>query len=461
MLTAKNIFRFVNICVMAAVMAGCGSGGTVPPSNPSIKSFTAVPSIASAGQDTSLIMDFSGGTGRLDNGVVTRITFGNMTTFKASATTLFTLSVTNKVGQKVAQSVLVTLSPIQGKFSSSVGRTVEPRDNYTATLLPNNTVLLAGGGDGIPGHYRNSAELYNPATDTFARTAGFMAYSTALHAATLLKNGKVLITGGWDGRQAHNDAQLYDPATGTFDFTRDLTNPLRPVTHMNRVRSSHTSTLLNDGTVLITGGYDGAVPIPSAELFHPDTGLFELLPAMATARYGHTATLMNTGKVFIVGGSSSSTVCEIYDPATKTFRTLGARMTYLRSFHTATLLSADPNDTYAKVLVAGGSTGPAAEVFDPGTETFTLTDPMTTVRTYHTATLLPDTRVLLTGGSDDSAEFYDPTTRTFAGTLRSMKESRGSHQAVLLHNVPNLYNLPDIVLVVGGTGFINRADLFR
>jgi len=450
MLTTKKIFRLVNICIAAAVIAGCGSGTNVPPSNPAIQAFTAVPSIVSPGQSTTLTSEFSGGTGRLDNGVVNRITFGNITTFKAAATTLFTLSVTNKVGLKVSKSVLLTLSPIQGKFSSSIGKTADPRDNYTATLLPSGKVLLAGGGDGVALHYHSSAELYNPATDTFART-GFMHYSSALHAATLLNTGKVLITGGWDSRQSHIDGQLYDPATGTFAFTGS----------MARARSSHTSTLLPDGTVLITGGYDGAVSLASAELYNPATGTFTFTNGpMAVARSGHTATLLNNGKVLISGGTPDNTLCEIYDPGTKTFRSTG-RMIYARSFHTATLLSNDPNDTFAKVLVAGGSTNTIAELYDPITETFAATDPMTTVRTSHTATLLPDKRVLLTGGSDETAEFYDPNTRTFAETLRDMKEARGSHQAILLHNVPNLYNLPDIVLVVGGTGFRNRADLFR
>src|SRR6266567_6252872 len=455
MLITKKIFRLMNICITAAVIAGCGNGKGVPTTNPAIQAFTAIPSIVSPGQSTTLTSDFSGGTGRLDNGVVNRITFGNISTFKAAATTLFTLSVTNKLGQKVSKSVLLTLSPIQGKFSSSISKTVDPRDNYTATFLDPNIVsgpnagkvLLVGGGTGVALHYRSSAELYDPLLDTFART-GFKTYSTALHGATLLNNGKVLITGGWDGRQAHNDGQLYDPATGSFAFTGA----------MARARSSHTSTLLPDGTVLITGGYDGAVSLASAELYNPVTGTFTFTNGpMAVARSGHAATLLNNGKVLISGGTPDNTLCEIYDPGTKTFRSTG-RMIYARSFHTATLLSSDP---VAKVLVAGGSTNTIAELYDPITETFAATDPMTTVRSYHTATLLPDKRVLLTGGSDESAEFYDPNTRTFAETLRDMKEARGSHQAILLHNVPNKYNLPDMVLVVGGTGFINRADLLR
>ncbi|HEY6872682.1 MAG TPA: kelch repeat-containing protein [Geobacteraceae bacterium] len=459
MLHTKNIIRLVYLCITAAIIAGCGEGSDAPPANPVIKSFTATPAIVSPGQSTTLSMAFTGGTGRIvifgNNTTATRITFGNATTIRPKVNTTYTLTVTNRAGVKVSQTVVVKLSAIQARFSSSIGSTVDTRDNHTATFLdpgkvsgPNaGKVLLAGGGTGIVFQYRKSAELYDPATSTFAAT-GFMKYSSASHTATLLNNGQVLFTGGWDGLKSHNEGQLYSPTTGSFAFTGSMSRP----------RSLHTATLLPDGTVLITGGYDGSVPLASAELYNPATGLFSSTGPMAVARSGHTATLVNIKgqpQVLIVGGSSDSTLCELYDPVSKTFTATG-RMTYLRSFHTATLL---PD---AKVLVAGGSSGPIAELYDPVTGTFGATQPMTTVRAYHTATLLPDGRVLLAGGSDESAEFYDPDTRSFAETLRPMKEARGSHTATLLPSVPGQPNVPTgIVLLVGGTGLKNRADLFR
>ena len=452
MLHTNNIIRLVYICISTALVAGCGQGVHAPLANPSIKSFTATPSIVSPGQPTTLSLDFTGGTGKIvsfgNNTTVSRTTtFGNATTIRPKVDTMYTLTVTNKAGVKVSQSVVVKLSTIQSRFSSSIGHTVDTRDNSTATLLPSGKVLLAGGGSGTPLPFRKSAELYDPATSTFAAT-GFMKYSSASHTATLLNNGQVLFTGGWDGLKSHSEAQLYDPTLGSFAFT---TGP------MGRARSLHTATLLPGGMVLITGGYDGAVTLASAELYDFVTGTFTFTNGpMAVARSGHTATLLNNGKVLIAGGTPDDTRCELYDPVSGTFTFTKGHMTYQRSFHTATLLSSDPN---AKVLIAGGTSGPNAELYDPVTDTFGATNPMTAARTYHTATLLPDSRVLLAGGSDETAELYDPDTRSFAETLRTMKEARGSHTATLLPNVTG--PVPGIVLLVGGTGLKNRADLFR
>jgi WD40 repeat protein len=453
MLHAKDIIRLTGICLIAAFIAGCGGGTETAPS-PVIRSFTAVPSIISKGQTIMLSPDFVNGIGRITSNPAfgnstTHITFGNATTIRPLVTTAYTLSVTNKLGVKVSESATVTLSPILGRFTSA-SRTVDARDNHTATFLdpskvsgPNaGKVLLAGGSMRVGAlHYHKTAELFDPASGTSSPT-GFMGYSSASHTATLLNNGKVLVTGGWDGFRSHSDGQLYDSTTGVFTATGS----------MARVRSLHAATLLNNGKVLITGGYDGSVSLASAELYDPATGMFTLINPMAVARYAHTATLLNNGKVLIAGGYNGSVPqasAELYDPVTNTFSPAG-KMTYARSYHTATVLSNDPN---ARVLIAGGATGPLCDLYDPITGTFALTGSMTTVRTYHTATLLSDSRVLLVGGSDNSAEFYDPNTRTFVETLKPMKESRGSHTATPLPN--------GMVLIVGGTGYINRVELFK
>ena len=456
MVQARNIVRMVIVCFSAAMLGGCGNPSSQP--NPAINSFAATPSIISKGQSTTLSFDFIDGTGRIDDGVNTsKPIFGNATTFKPLATTKYTLTVISPKGVKVSESATVTLSPILGRFTSSAGKTVDARDNHTATLLPGGKVLLAGGSMQFAAlHYRKSAELFDPASGTSAAT-GFMMYSSASHTATLLGSGKVLLTGGWDGFKSHGEAQLFDPAanagTGAFAFTGS----------MNRVRSLHTATLLGNGKVLVTGGYDGSVPLASAELYDPVTGLFSPTGSMTVARMAHTATLLNNGTVLIAGGSPDNTLCELYNPTTGSFTATG-RMNYARSYHTATVLTNGPN---AKVLIAGGSTSTFAELYDPVSGTFGITYSMTVSRTFHTATLLSDTRVLLAGGSgDNTAEFYDPNTRTFAGPLLLfapgdvkplplllMNEVRASHTATMLPN--------GLVFFAGGTGAVNKTEQFK
>jgi hypothetical protein len=153
--------------------------------------------------------------------------------------------------------------------------------------------------------------------------------------------------------------------------------------------------------------------------------------SMAVARRGHTATLLADDKVLIVGWFS--TVAELYDPATSTFTETGSMLFSHGQGSTATRL-AD-----GKVVVVGGTTSQqSAEIYDPATGVFTPTGSLNVVHSYHTATLLPDGRVLIAGGQDNVGpethavgELYDPTTGTFS-QADSLNTDRSSHNAVLL-----------------------------
>lgn len=131
---------------------------------------------------------------------------------------------------------------------------------------------------------------------------------------------------------------------------------------------------------------------------------------MVTGRYQHTATLLPSGKVLVVGGYNSTiptaylTSAEIYDPSANTWSTTGSMAT-ARRYHASTLL---PN---GKVLVTGGQTTTGdptatAEVYDPATGLWTNANSFITARSSHTASLLPDGRVLIASG--ETAELYDP-----------------------------------------------------
>ena len=114
----------------------------------------------------------------------------------------------------------------------------------------------------------------------------------ALHKATLLNNGMVLITGTGETVSEPN-AELYNPTTGTFAVAQSLNTP----------RVQHTATLLNNGMVLMAGGVDSnGNPLASAELYDPTTGTFSYTGSLNTARLVHTATLLNNGMVLMAGG---------------------------------------------------------------------------------------------------------------------------------------------------------------
>ena len=337
-----------------------------------------------------------------------------------------------------------------GAWTVTGGMVTPARVLGTATLLADGTVLVAGGSaDGADGSELSaSAELFDPTSGSWVAT-GSMLQGRQGQTATLLSNGTALVAGG-NFRAgldpALTSAELYDPVTGTWTATGNMTQD----------RTGHAATLLPDGRVLVAGGYEsteigvgGYDRLASAELYDPVAATWSATADMTQARDGHTATLLPGGRVLVAGGYGAS--AELYDPVTGLWTATGD-MTEPYYGHTATLL------LDGTVLVAGGDapSGPGArawphaEVYDPATGTWEAVATMVTPRLEHTATLLPDGRVLVSGGRLDGgpesallyeAELYDPVTRTWAA-IGDMIQARSGHTATLLSD--------GRVLVVGG-----------
>jgi len=313
------------------------------------------------------------------------------------------------------------------------------RIGHTATLLPNGRVLVVGGwsdGEGMFGYSVSYSELYDPATGTwsYAGSPG----GRQEHTATVLKDGRVLVVGGlYTDELSYYDLSecvIYDPASGTWSYTGSL--------HTARV--GHTATLLQDGRVLVVGGYPGGASAGS-EIYDPTTGTWSTTSSMHTARQAHTATLLPNGRILVTGGGVGEDLAdsEIYDPASDTWSTTGSLQT-ARMHHTATLL---PD---GRVLVSGGENSDIlladCEIYNPQTGTWTSTGSMNAARWNHVATLLADGRVLVVSLEDSmlcGSETYDPASGVWSNT-GYMNTARLWHTATLLAD--------GRVLVTGGTG---------
>ena len=332
-----------------------------------------------------------------------------------------------------------------------VGTMNRPRYGHTATMLADGRVLIAGGME----EERNptaSAEVFDSATKTFTEVAS-MNTKRVGHTATMLADGRVLITGGsrvifYESSLA--SAEIFDPATGRFT----------PTGEMRAARLASRALLLPDGKVLVTGGQakDGA-KIASAEIFDPQTGAFTSIRNMNTPRSDHTMTLLQNGKVLIAGGASGvsmgrevvTATAEIYDPATGEFSPTGD-MSVVRYKHSATLL---PD---GKVLILGGSNAllargmyPSAEIYDPVTGRFSLVGNMLTSRykIRDAVALLKDGKVIVTGGGP-RVEIFDPVTGLFSAVEGSVGSPRYYSTATLLASGE--------VLIAGG--YSNSRGMF-
>jgi hypothetical protein len=337
------------------------------------------------------------------------------------------------------------------------GNLMNARVYHTATLLANGEVLVAGG-DATG----TSAELYDPATRSWSAT-GSLKGARSLHTATLLPDGRVLVAGGAGITCTYScviaTAELYDPATGAWSSTASMSTP----------RQGHTATLLQNGKVLVVGGY-GTDYLASAELYDPATGTWSTTGSLPQQRIGHAATRLLDGRVLVVGGSNDIddgvffATSELYDPSTGAWRDSGS-MAWVRYTPVVTLLKD------GRVLVAGGDgydqrtqgvheTLSSAEIFDPANETFTAASPLVAGQEGFTASVLSDGSVLVAGGFSARAPYwasavfpdvttlFDPNNGQWApaGTLRT---PRAGHTATVLAD--------GSALVAGGSGEIGAS----
>jgi hypothetical protein len=286
-------------------------------------------------------------------------------------------------------------------------------------------------------------ESYPAVLDPSWITTGNMTRWRQDHTATVLGDGRVLAVGG-SVPDAQQSAELFDPATNTWAATDS----------MAQGRFWHTASLLPDGAVLVAGGdvTAGAGGTRQAEVYDPATGVWSVTTPMAEPRTRHAAAGLTDGRILVLGGSSATfpnvrRSAELYEPTSRTWWSAASMLAEGRVGHTTTTLGD------GRVLVAGGYVEPA-ELYDPGSNSWSFTGAMTVapLRWGHTAARLPDGRVLVSAGSDGSVmvastQLYDPTNGawTAAGDLAEPTDGHASCA------------LPDgKVMVAGGT--ILRAE---
>jgi hypothetical protein len=288
--------------------------------------------------------------------------------------------------------------------------TVMPPAEFTATLLANGKALITGG-IASDGSALASAELYDPSTGTFSPT-GSMNYARWSHTATLLRTGKVLIDGDAYRVQPIGVClpdELYDPVAGTFSLTA-----IPPANCTSEswyyIREFGSATPLRNGLVLQLGGYDATIGSgfdTESGLYSPVSGNKSFIPNSfnAPTQEDATATVLRNGQVLIAGGN------DLFD-------------------------------------ARGGSLA-SAWLYNPANKTFSTTGSMITDRDETAATLLPSGQVLIAGGVSyqfvsptpsyhAKAELYNPSTGTFSATS-NLIDARAAHTATLLPNQQVLF----------------------
>lgn len=259
---------------------------------------------------------------------------------------------------------------------------------------------------------------------------GNMNIARTRHSATLLENGNVIIIGGIGKDDDLYSAEIYDHNTGKFIL----------IGNMAVARHGHTATLLKDGRVLIIGGHNAISKyneINDVEIYDPRSNKFNNVAKLDHLGNYHTSTLLNNGKVLVIARNDTDTHAILFDPKNNNFDPISKPLNRSGEY-TATLL------LNGKVLIVGGNlkVNRTAEIYDPNTGTFTLTGSLNKLRNGHSATLLPDGKVIIIAGDytysqennkvlPSTMEVFDYNTGKFTIT-GNIKKYRSNQSSILL-----------------------------
>ena len=246
--------------------------------------------------------------------------------------------------------------------------------------------------------------------DTFSVT-GSLITGRMRHTATRLQDGRVLIVGGYNPAIGYlNSAEIYDPKTGIFSQTGSMSQP----------RQYHTATLLPNGRVLVAGGF-GSTWYDSTEIYDPTSGTFLSGPPMAMSRACHNALLLPNGNVLVAGGDgngqSTLSSAEIYGFRSNMFRPIEAMSTPRSHFRIFI--------SRGFVILPGGYDGhrdsSVVDAFSIKRSRFAKVQNLLTSRYEFGAAFLPKHDMLIVGGYHagmilSSAEVYRSKSRAFLAT---------------------------------------------
>lgn len=184
------------------------------------------------------------------------------------------------------------------------------------TRLPNNQIMVSGGVEvgflfGLPisAVSTTAVQRWNPATNSWTNGPNMSQGRAGHHYNQVtLDDGRILMTGGTlvpnllgaANAAPIQGAEAYNPATNSW------------TTHnMPTARALHSATKLADGRVVVCGGAQGTLTTPvsidNVEVFQPATNTWTVLPALASPRSTHAAALLPDGTLALFGGQGATT----------------------------------------------------------------------------------------------------------------------------------------------------------
>ena len=280
-------------------------------------------------------------------------------------------------------------NPATTQFSQGPSMT-SPHADAVAVQLQDGRILIMGGLD-QSGSATAVVDIYDPTTNTFSSTPMTLTQPRWNFAANLLQDGSVLVEGGSRG-----PSEYEGPASSSAEKLDNCGSGFYPLPNGPQVpRQAQATTLLKNGQVLIVGGYNGSGNLNQVELFTPSSSSFSQITSLASDRVYSSLVLQEDGDAALIGGNNVANYSNIYEPSSQSFvDSLTTIMTEQRAFSTAIRLEGIGTADKGKILVAGGvipqtgsSNGELVELYDPVVRSWTSAGMLSTSRMQHTVTL--------------------------------------------------------------------------
>lgn len=416
---ASSSIAIGNSTQLTAVFSG--GSGTITPGNIAVSSGDTVTVSPTTSTSYTLTVVNPAGTqsGHTIRITVTTGTFtataNNSTVSRYSSAKAITLPSGKVVvfGSSDYTNVTDVFDPNTNSFTR-VGNMNRGRHRFGAALLSNGKVLAIGGmySSGATYYSIATVEIFDPVTETWSYT-GSLNVARENPVVVVLNNGKVLVTGGMmraTGTTYLASAEIYDPDTGTFTY----------VNSMPQARGSATGALMSNGNVFVAGGYNSSNgQMKSAVIYNPTLNTWTSISSQMNSLHsegGAVTLLLQDGRMLIAGGWSPSLgvwTIDIYNPTTNSFVAAAnlPQFSHGRGGITGHVRSD------GVVVFFGGSSGDGAMadtavLYDPTSNTMaTEGNVMRWSRYNHASTVLNDGRILIIGGdyfNSTAADIYSP-----------------------------------------------------
>ena len=314
-----------------------------------------------------------------------------------------------------------------------------PRYSHKMVLLNTGKVLAIGGGE-------KSCEIFNPDMEKWEITDSINVIRDGGYSVIKIKDGKIMVLGGYkllfngDPILIYNENDIYDPVTRKWTIAAPMLKP----------RMDFAATLLNNGNILVSGGFNhGDKYLKECEIYLTDSNTWVETDSLIEARSAHSQILLDDGNVLLVGGTSRDSNgnaipenhCLLYNVQTSKWETVGKIAAYRNS---PGVFKLDAN----KIIILGGDDGNTWEIYstEKYKSIYINPFPITLIINSNNTIQFKNNNIFVAGGTEFTTTGFpvlSPSKKCFQFDITTAIEEKSTElieSFKLFQNYPNPFN---------------------